>query len=243
MTIDFSKRSRELELLDNPDVSKQTLTNVFQDINRANRILGGNRGTIRAISKLVSQNTREDYTILDMGCGDGSMLRVVVLFFRRMHKKVKCIGIDLNGDALQIAREASLDFPEITYLKKDIMDSDTHGLECDILITTLTLHHFFNEQIPSILKRFSKLAHIGVVINDLQRSPLAYALFKAFSLIFIHTRIAKNDGLVSITRGFTKTELMQFSKEILDAEHQVTWRWAFRYVWIVKMNRLTRTYE
>lgn len=243
MNIDFSKRSRELELMDNPDVSKQTLENVLRDINRANRILGGNKGTITALSQLISQNPRNSYTVLDMGCGDGAMLREVVLFFRRIHKKVKCIGIDLNEKALQIANKASTDFPEINYLKRDIMDSDTQGLECDILITTLTLHHFYDEQIPSILQRFGKLAHIGIVINDLQRSSWAYSLFKVFSLIFIHTQIAKNDGLVSIARGFTKAELIRFSKEILGAEHAITWQWAFRYVWIIKMNRLTRTYE
>lgn len=241
--MDFSKRSRESELMDNPKVPQQTLEEVLQDINRTNRILGGNKGTITAISQLVSQNPKDSYTILDMGCGDGAMLREVVLFFRRIDKKVKCIGIDLNENALETARETSLNFPEITYLKRDIMDSDTQGLECDMLITTLTLHHFYDEQIPSILKRFSKLAHIGIVINDLQRSPWAYSLFKVFSLIFIHTPIAKNDGLVSIARGFTKAELMQFSKGILGAEHDIKWQWAFRYVWIIKMNRLTRTYE
>ncbi|WP_422080088.1 methyltransferase domain-containing protein [Ulvibacterium sp.] len=241
--MDFSKRSRESELMDNPEVSQQTLENVLRDINRANRILGGNRATIKALSQLVSQNPRDSYTVLDMGCGDGAMLREVVLFFRRIGKNVKCLGIDLNGNALRMAREASLDFPEITYLKKDILDSDASGLECDMLITTLTLHHFYDEEIPAILKRFGKLARIGIVINDLQRSPLAYSLFKVFSLIFIHTAMAKNDGLVSIARGFTKAELTQFSKGILGVEHKIIWQWAFRYVWIIKMNRLTRTYE
>ncbi|WP_299537092.1 methyltransferase domain-containing protein [Ulvibacterium sp.] len=241
--MDFSKRSREAELMDDPKVSPQTLKEVLQDINRANRILGGNKGTIRAVAQLVSQNPKESYSVLDMGCGDGAMLREVVFFFRRIGKSVKCLGIDLNGNALQIARKASLDFPEITYLERDIMDSDTQGLACDILITTLTLHHFYDEQIPAILKRFSTLAHIGVVINDLQRSPLAYSLFKMFSLIFIHSAIAKNDGLVSIERGFTKAELMQFSKGISGVEHKIMGQWAFRYVWIIKMHRLTRTYE
>lgn len=241
--MDFSKRSREAELMDDPEVSQQTLKDVLQDINRANRILGGNKATIMALSQLVSQNPRDSYTVLDMGCGDGAMLREVVLFFRQIGKNVKCLGIDLNGNALRMAREASQDIPEITYLKKDILDSDASGLECDILITTLTLHHFYDEEIPSILKRFGKLARIGIVINDLQRSPLAYSLFKVFSLIFIHTAMAKNDGLVSIARGFTKAELMQFSKVIIGAEHKISWQWAFRYVWIIKMNRLTRTYE
>jgi len=238
MKRDLIQRSREAELMDDPKVSKETLQLVLRDINRANRILGGNRITLKALARLVRQYPRKEYLILDVGCGDGTLLREVVLFFRGVGLPVKAIGVDLNAYALEIAREASLNFPEITYKNEDILDAKRRVTECDILLTTLTLHHFHDETIPFVLERFHQMARIGVVINDLQRSAMARALYKVFRRIFIHSEIAKNDGLVSIERGFTKVELMRFSKNIFGTTHEIRWRWAFRYVWIMTKNRL-----
>ena len=101
------------------------------------------------------------------------------------------------------------------------------------------MHHFTDTQLVVFLKKYVELAKIGIVINDLQRSGLAYYLFKLFSLIFIKTKTAKIDGAISITRGFKKKELIQYSKGLPDTEHQIKWKWAFRYVWIMQPNRLT----
>ncbi|MEO1010047.1 MAG: methyltransferase domain-containing protein [Bacteroidota bacterium] len=243
MKVDFSKRSTQSEIMDDFSQDEKTLGAVFQDINRANRILGGNHITLKAIKKLVLVNPRESYTILDMGCGDGAMLREVALFFRKKKLKAKFTGIDLNENALNIARKLSTQFPEIQYMKKNILATDTRMLHCDILMTTLTLHHFRDREIVPIVGRFRKLARIGVIINDLERSPWAYYLFKAFSFIFIHSQIAKSDGSISILRGFKKKELLYFSKEIKDTQHTIRWQWAFRFVWILHVPELTHAHE
>ncbi|NNE78346.1 MAG: methyltransferase domain-containing protein, partial [Pricia sp.] len=180
---------------------------------------------------------------LDMGCGDGTMLKKVAIWARKEGFKVDCIGIDFNEKGLDLARKASADFPEIQYMKQDILTLRPEKLKCDILICTLTMHHFYDEEIPIFLEQFAKLAHIGIVINDLQRSPVAYHLFRVFSAIFVRTKIAKHDGLVSVRRGFTKPELIAFSKSLPSMEHDIRWKWAFRYVWVMRTKRLTEIYE
>ena len=75
---------------------------------------------------------------------------------------------------------------------------------------------------------------MGVVINDLERSPIAYYLFKAFSFFFIKTEIAKKDGLLSVRRAFKMRELQDFSKQVKNATHHIRWKWAFRYIWVLK---------
>lgn len=241
--MDLSKRNTERELMDDPKVRTATLLNVLKDINRANRMLGGNRITISAMARLMEENPKESYTIVDMGCGDGTMLRAVALFCRKKGYAVKLIGLDLSEKAIQIAKDASQGFSGIQFLQKDILELKMGDLECDILLCTLTVHHFHNEQIPIFLKQFVKLARIGVVINDLQRSSLAYYLFKGFSAIFIRTKIARHDGLISIKSGFTKRELMGFSHALPQMEHTIHWKWAFRYVWVIGTDRLTSAYE
>ena len=196
-----------------------------------------------AVGQLIREFPQQSYTILDMGCGNGSMLREVVILGRAMGVEMEAIGIDLSEKGLAIAKAASSDFPEIRYLKQDILALDPDDLNCDILLCTLTMHHFYDENIPTFLGQFAKLARIGIVINDLQRSSLAYHLFKGFSAIFIRTEIAKHDGLISIKSGFTKSELEGFAKDLPSVQHQIKWKWAFRYVWVMRTKLLNGVYE
>ena len=235
---DFSTRNTDAELMDDPLVEEKVLKKVFEDINRSNRLLSGNRVTIQSVAKLVADYPQESYTILDVGCGDGTMLRKLVLWARNRKIKIKCVGIDLSEKGLTIADEMSQHFPEIRYLKQDILNLEPAHLHCDILLCTLTMHHFLNHQIPVFLGKFGKLAHIAVVINDLHRSALAYYLFNVFSLIFVRTEIAKRDGLISIQSGFTKSELIAFSRNLPLLGHDIKWKWAFRYVWVMRTKRL-----
>ncbi|MDC6405618.1 MULTISPECIES: methyltransferase domain-containing protein [Maribacter] len=230
--MDISTRSTKKERLDDFQGSQKELDFILEDINRVNRLLGGIHITSNAVFRMFREHKQESYTILDVGCSDGDMLRKLALKARKLNIRIHFIGLDLNKDALEIARKKSVDFPEISYLNRDVFTLDS--IEVDIVITTLTLHHFSNANIPIFLERFVNMAHIGVIINDLQRSRLAYYLFKAFSVIFIKTETAKNDGLISILRGFKKKELQTFSDQVPNVQHKISWKWAFRYRWILK---------
>jgi len=238
--IDWNQRSEQLELMDTFDGTIGELETVLNDITRVNRILGGNKITVDAVFKLIGEVSKESYTILDMGCADGNMLRNIAIEARKRNIKVRLIGVDLSADALVIARKASTDFPEISYHEKDILTTDFSDFKCDIVTTTLTMHHFKNDGIVRFLHQFERLATIGVVINDLQRSKLAYTLFQGFSLIFIRTKTARIDGLISITKGFSKPELEILATSLSELVHEISWKWAFRYVWVMRKKRQSK---
>ena len=241
--IDLKVRSDQKEILDDWQGDSHELECVLKDINRVNRILGGNSITINAVIGLIQEHPKESYTILDMGCAEGNMLRSLAIAARKQHLNLNLIGVDLNRDALTIAKKASIDFPEIVYHEKDILSADFSDFSCDIVITTLTMHHFQNSEILNFAQQFTLLASIGVVINDLHRSALAYYLFKGFSLIFIKTKVAKIDGLTSIRRGFLKSELLTLAKSLTNVHHEIDWKWAFRYVWIMRKQQQMNSYE
>ena len=224
--------------MDNYDGDKETLKHVLNDITRVNKILGGNGITVAAVFRLIKENSKESYTILDMGCADGNMLRILADEAKRRNITLHLIGVDLNADALNIARKLSVEYPEITYYQKDILDAVFTDMQVDIVLTTLTMHHFKNDDIQRFLHQFVKLASIGIVINDLQRSKVAYYLFRIFSLIFIKTKVAKIDGLISISKGFKRKELAAFSKNLKEVSHTIQWKWAFRYAWVMRKKRL-----
>ncbi|WP_438423569.1 methyltransferase domain-containing protein [Aquimarina macrocephali] len=236
MLANLQYRSNEVELMDNPEVEEKALQRALSDISRVNKWLGGNAITIKAVHTLVrNQNPSQEITILDLGCGDGEMLRAISDSFKKEKKNIKLIGIDLNNRCLDYAIKSSTSYPEISFFNKDILEIEGAEFSCDIIICTLTLHHLRDEEIKKVMKKAVDLATTAVVINDLHRSRLAYYLFKVFSFFFIKGYVAKNDGLVSIKRGFKKQELLYFAKVLHLQDYKVDWKWAFRYRWIIKI--------
>lgn len=232
--VDFRHRSTQFEIMDTFTGTTNELDTILKDINRVNKLLGGYAITLNAVFELLTNNPKKSYTILDMGCAEGTMLRKLAVEARKRALPIKLIGVDLNKQALELAREYSKDFPEITYMECDILTTDFSEIKIDVVMTTLTLHHFTDDGVVKLVNRFNSMASLGVVINDLQRSRLAYYLFQAFSLFFIKTKIARWDGLLSIKRAFTKADLEGYANAVLNAKHSIKWKWAFRYVWVLK---------
>ena len=96
---------------------------------------------------------------------------------------------------------------------------------------TLFLHHFEDPIALNFIQTLLKNAKIGVVINDLHRHWLAYYLFKLLTSVF-GNEMTREDGLTSILKAFKRKDLDRFSKKI-NFKSTITWRWAFRYQWII----------
>ena len=140
--MDFSIRSRVDELMDDPNMELPTLREAYEDINRCNNLLGGESITIDGVWKLVQKEKQKSYTILDMGCGDGTMLRKLSDFLSKKGVSHSMMGIDLRDDVLMIAREESRDYSQIEFRKMDILQADS-SFSCDILINTLKIFRSF----------------------------------------------------------------------------------------------------
>jgi 2-polyprenyl-3-methyl-5-hydroxy-6-metoxy-1,4-benzoquinol methylase len=230
----FRTRSQLAEAMDNPGLAAEDLAPVFRDLNRTNVLLRGQRITLGAVMEVMRKSPRSKYNIVDMGCGDGDLLRRLAVLCRESAKNVSLLGIDTSSAALEVARGLSEDFPEIQYARHNILEMDYEAFRCDILLCTLTLHHFKDENILKLLAGFRLMRPISIIINDLQRNKLAYCLFQVFSLIFIKTKIAKQDGLISIRSGFVRSDLQRFGTAIPGFIHRIQWRWAFRYLWVMQ---------
>ncbi len=215
------------------------MKNLLEDLKTVNKWLGGNDITIDGLKKLLKNNPRDkSITILDIGCGDGEFLRKCSDFGKKKNFDFKCIGLDFNENILEVAKYQSNKYPNISFKKVDVFLNVESIPNCDIALCTLFLHHFSNEKIENLVSILLNNSNIGLIINDLHRSKLAFNLFKIFSKLFLKTKTAKHDGLVSIARGFKKNELEGISKETLNQQSEIHWRWAFRYQWI-----LTKMYE
>jgi 2-polyprenyl-3-methyl-5-hydroxy-6-metoxy-1,4-benzoquinol methylase len=234
MLVNTKYRSTEQEIMDDLSMEGDMLRKTLDQIATINKRLGGNKATINGLHTLLKAESKDiTISIVDLGCGSGNMLRAVADYGRKNDFIFKLTGIDANEYTVNYARKLSVNYPEISYIEMDVHSPEFSGISFDIVIATLFLHHFTNQEIERLLIPIVKKARIGIVINDLHRSSIAYYLFKAVCL-FIKNPMVKKDGAISVLRGFKKNELINISKKLNGTVSSIRWKWAFRYQWIIK---------
>lgn len=231
--ISTKNRTDKEELMDDFSIGGDLLRDTLDKLENINRWLGGNLVTVNALKFVLKNHPKEqELTIVDIGCGHGDILRDVAKFGRKKGYKMKLLGVDANPTAIEYANELSTEFPELTFITEDIFSNDFKKREFDIVLATLFLHHFKEEQLVSFLSDTLKQTKKAIVVNDLHRHKLAYYLFMLLS-IFIKNNMIIEDGLTSVLRGFKRKDLIRISEKI-QVKPKISWKWAFRFQWIIK---------
>ncbi|MDR6733331.1 methyltransferase domain-containing protein [Sphingobacterium sp. 2149] len=234
MAIDLTQRTSENEIMDDFLLEGDELRGALDQISKINRFLGGNSITLDGVKKMLSNdNSNHPIRIVDIGCGNGDMLRMLSDYADNKGIQFELFGLDANRYTINHARSLSKNYTNITYVCADIFEEDFEDLSFHIVLCTLTIHHFNDENILNLIARLIKMSKLGIIINDLHRSKIAYRLFQTIAVVFRLNRMTREDGLISIRRGFKKDELVQFAKKLHLENYTVQWKWAFRYQWII----------
>jgi 2-polyprenyl-3-methyl-5-hydroxy-6-metoxy-1,4-benzoquinol methylase len=234
MFVNTKYRTDKSEIMDDFNLEGENLRDALDKIAKINQLLGGNSLTLLGVKSLLKNASSDtEITIVDVGCGNGDMLRILADYGLKNNLKFKLIGIDANNFTVNHAISLSKKYSNISYRREDIFDKAFAELEYDIVLSTLVLHHFKEDEIIKTLRLFYTNAKLGIVINDLQRSLIAYRLFQALCFVFRLNPLSREDGLISILRGFKKEDLIRFSEKLNFKKYTIEWRWAFRYQWII----------
>lgn len=234
--VDTKYRSDKLELMDDFSIEGPVLHDTLDKLTGINKWLGGRSVTMSGLKHLLRNHKKDQpITCIDLGCGDGDMLRKVANYGRKSGIDFKLIGVDANENTVAYGRKLSAEFPNIDYVCCDVFSEEFNALKYDIVLATLFLHHFSEDEVLSLLKLLMANASVGIVVNDLHRHRLAYYLFTMLCLTIPNTMV-KEDGLTSILRGFKRTDLEKMSQYV-GASYRISWKWAFRYQWIIEQER------
>jgi 2-polyprenyl-3-methyl-5-hydroxy-6-metoxy-1,4-benzoquinol methylase len=200
--VNLSHRADLIEMMDQP-CSYEELRGCLHDIARVNRLTFAYRPTISWMEELVAArpSTSAPLTVVDVGCGDGNMLRRVHAWAARRGVPVALTGIDLNPDAIRAATESTPPALQINWIVGDALSSAATG-DIDVVICSLLTHHLTNPQIVQFLQWAERATRRGWFINDLHRKAVPYHLFRLWARFTNWHPFVKNDGAVSIRRSF-----------------------------------------
>ena len=190
------------ERMDDPSLDPGTYRDVVHDLARVNTVTLARRPTLRFLDEAVG--ARKQFSLLDVGFGDGDMLRAIARWAKRRAIEARLVGIDLNPRSLAAAREATAASMPIEYRIGDYAALADERF--DVVISSLVAHHMSREQLIAFLGFMDREAAIGWFVNDLHRHSVAYLGWPALARLMRWHPIVRHDGHVSIARSFRKED-------------------------------------
>lgn len=232
----FSQRSYDKEIMDDLEFEGPVLDQSLKELRTINKLLGGNKVTTSGLNKLIKKNPQGSYSIADIGCGGGDMIRVMADWANNNQIKCHFTGIDANPNTIEFAKERLKDLEYVKFKVENVFDDSFEHEKVDIITCTLFTHHFTDEELLKLFGSFLKKAKLGIIINDLHRHQLAYFSIKALTRLFSKSPMVQNDAPLSVLRGFSKKDLKSILSQSGMDNVQIKWFWAFRWQLIVMIS-------
>ncbi len=233
---DLSERTTEAELIDNPlAVTAQEMEQVLRELELVNRWLGGTSTSLKAVGPFLSKWTGQaPIRIADFGTGAADIPLALARWCRRRNLPVKIAAIDSSPAVCLLARRHAAGFPEIGVVRGDVLRPPLASRSTDLILCSAFLHHFSDRQLIEIISGLRECATTAIVINDLQRHRVAYWSIRLLTRLFSRSQAVRHDGPLSVRKGFHRRELIRLLKSAGCRDFEIRWRWAFRWLVIVR---------
>jgi len=237
--VSFNTRSVAEEVMDDLNCDGEVVYQTLRELDVINHWLGGNKVTLSALKKVWdSVPMHQPLSIADLGCGSGEMLRIIARLAQKENKKVVLSGFDANPNITAYATAHSTGYETISCDAANVFDAGFQNKPFDIIIATLFTHHFTDQQLIDLFRAWKQQAHIGIIINDIHRHPLAYYSIKWLTQLFSKSTMVQYDAPLSVLRAFKKSELEKILKAAGITHYTLRWRWAFRWQLIISGNQI-----
>jgi len=190
------------ELMDADDLDAATYTEVVGDLAAVNVVTMAARPTLNFLAR--GTTAKKSFRLLDVGYGDGDMLRRIARWAKRRGVEAELVGVDLNPRSEIAAQAHTPAGMTIDWRTGDY--ADLAGQGWDFIISSLVAHHMTHDQLVAFLRFMDGQAARGWLVNDLHRHRFAHWGFPILARLFGWHRIVRHDGTLSIARSYRPAE-------------------------------------
>jgi SAM-dependent methyltransferase len=193
----LATRCRDEEQMDSAELDAATYAKVLHDLARVNRWTFTAHPLLAYLDRAAKDLVR--FRLLDVGFGEGDLLRRVASWAHRRGISVSLVGVDVNPRSAGIARDITPHDMPIEYLTGDALELPG---TFDFIVSSQVTHHMTDLQLHEFLHFMEERAVRGWLINDLRRHAFAYHGFPMLARLMGVHRIVREDGQLSIARSF-----------------------------------------
>lgn len=190
--------------MDRPQPVTPELASDLRNLRQLNRYFGSHSLIEHFLRRWILPNSH--LRVLDLATGSGDIPRLVVDHARKVGAKITVEAIDQQGSTVEIARGLSATYPEITFLEGDILSFGEGGSPYDLVLCSLALHHFDENDAVQVLARCLQLSRKYVLVSDLRRGLLATVGVYLVTALIFRDPMTRADGRTSAARAFSFQE-------------------------------------
>ncbi len=205
----LATRATAEELMDADDLDADVYAAVVADLARVNVLTMAARPTLAFLDRAMSGS--RTLKLLDVGFGDGDMLRRVATWAAKRGIVADLVGIDLNPRSERAATAHTPQGLPIRYVTGDYADQAGQGW--DVVISSLVAHHMTPAQLIAFLRFMESEARRGWFVNDLERNGFAHWGFPVLATLMRWHPMVKHDGTLSIARSYRAAEWAPLLRE------------------------------
>ena len=209
----FRQRSYELENIDKGTYTPEEYEGCLVELRRVNEWLGDAKVLQESFFAEIARANLRSFSVLDVGAGSGELLRVTAQWARETNRTTRLVGVELNRRSAQAIRDESTDFPEISSAQANGLRLPFADNSFDFAIQSLTLHHFDDQNAVKIVREMARVAARGIFVIDLHRNPVAYYFYTTIGHLFLHNRLIREDGALSILKSFKPDEMEDIGRQ------------------------------
>ncbi len=155
---------------------------------------------------------REELSVLEVAAGSATALAAAA---RRFGRLIPPLELEVTlSDRLgsHLPRSWDPELPQPALLEADATELPLPAKSVDVVSCCLFVHHLPPEAVRLFLVEAIRVARVAVVINDLERTRLHYALARLFSLVD-PSRLSSHDGPVSVRQAYSAAEMCMLLAE------------------------------
>ena len=197
-----------LEMMDRPQPVSPELERDLERLRQLNRWFGSYRLVSTFIRRWITPGVQ--MRVVDLATGSGDIPRLLVDHARRIGAHIEIDAVDQQGATLEIARNLSSDYPEISYHAANILEWD-RAQKYDLVLCSLVLHHFSDDDAVNLLRRCCKLSKRFVLLSDLRRGPFLQLGVYLLTALILREPMTRFDARLSVQRAFSFAEMRELA--------------------------------
>lgn len=201
-------RRRGIEILDDPATPPDVRERAMRDVVLSNKLFGGTRSVILRFREAV-RTLPSEAVLLDVGTGMADIAVAAQGEARRASVALYAIGMDISEQLARIARRRLPSAIVGSALRIPLADRSV-----DVVTCSQVLHHFGDDGARQLVAELHRVSRDWVVISDLRRSWLAAVGFWLASIVLGFHPVTRADGVTSVLRGFTESELATLVRDV-----------------------------
>lgn len=217
--------------MDQPDLDLREHERALRALARTNAWGSTRRVVGQALLRIARRRGLQSLRLLDAACGAGDLALWLGSWLARRGVPATIDGYDVSATAVAYAerRAAAAKLPHVRFFCHDVVRRE-FGDSYDCVVSSLFLHHLAEDDGVQFLRRCAAAAQHAVLVDDLSRSYLGFALAWTAGRTLTRSPIVRIDAPLSVRAAFRPDE----AKALFDAaglqDATVRKHWPERYL-------------